>query len=93
MPHPEKIPLKVVEPVEDQVRARKVVRSRAPGSSTHHGVRADDHQRALRVAGLVQHAERARRRALGLEVRELLDRAESFSAKAACEWTESVEIA
>src|SRR5207247_863040 len=34
----------------------------------HDGVRADEHERALREPAIVQHAERARSRALGLEV-------------------------
>ena len=63
-----------VEGVEDQVRAGQVAGRVGLVAPEHHAVRARHHQRALGEAAGVQDAERAARRALGLEVRELLDR-------------------
>src|SRR5207245_1731673 len=61
------------EAVEDEVRAGQVGRRGRLVAPLHDAVGPDDDQRALREAGLVEHAEGARGGALGLEVRELLD--------------------
>src|SRR5919204_1354197 len=63
------------EPVEDEADAGEVAGRIGQVAPTHPPVRADDHDRPVRhPAGLEVGAERACRRALGLEVRELLDR-------------------
>ena len=51
----------------------------------HDPVGADDHERALREAALVQHAEGRAGRALGLEVRELRDAHAELLAERFCD--------
>ena len=61
------------ERVEDQVGAGQHARVLGLVAPAHGAVGVDDHERALREPARVIDAERAARRALGLEVRELLD--------------------
>ena len=67
-------PLEAVEGVEEEVGARQVARRGRLVAPAHDRVGADHDERPLREAARVQHAEGAAGGALGLEVRELLDR-------------------
>src|SRR4051812_161842 len=61
--------------VEDQVRARQVAERLRPMAPLHDAVRPDDDERPCRASARREPcAERARRLALRLEVRQLLDR-------------------
>src|SRR4051794_1148589 len=62
------------ERVEDQVGARKDAGVLTLPAPLHHAVGADHHERARRHPALLEvDAERSARRALRLEVRQLLD--------------------
>src|SRR4051794_4089754 len=60
--------------VEDEVRAREIARRLRLVTPEHRGVGAGHDQRPLGEAARMQDAEGAARGALGLEVRQLLDR-------------------